>query len=117
MRPVGRSLLAGVRTIPELFAARVELSSHLPAFRFFTGGGWRSVTWREFANRVEEAALGLIQLGLRAGDTVTIVGETRPEWCICDLAVLSAVMDVASHKTVPRHRYMPFYYFGGMTLF
>jgi cytochrome b6 len=30
---------------------------------------------------------------------------------------LRAVMDLASHKTVPRHRYMPFYYFGGMTLF
>jgi cytochrome b6 len=30
---------------------------------------------------------------------------------------LSAVMHVASEKTVPRHRYMPFYYFGGMTLF
>jgi cytochrome b6 len=30
---------------------------------------------------------------------------------------LRAVMDLASHKSVPRHRYMPFYYFGGMTLF
>jgi quinol-cytochrome oxidoreductase complex cytochrome b subunit len=30
---------------------------------------------------------------------------------------LSAVMHLASEKTVPRHRYMPFYYFGGMTLF
>jgi quinol-cytochrome oxidoreductase complex cytochrome b subunit len=30
---------------------------------------------------------------------------------------LSAVMRLASEKTVPRHRYMPFYYFGGMTLF
>jgi cytochrome b6 len=30
---------------------------------------------------------------------------------------LTVVRDVASEKTVPRHRYMPFYYFGGMTLF
>ena len=30
---------------------------------------------------------------------------------------LSAVREVASHKTVPVHRYMPLYYFGGMTLF
>jgi quinol-cytochrome oxidoreductase complex cytochrome b subunit len=30
---------------------------------------------------------------------------------------LSAVMHLASEKKVPRHRYMPFYYFGGMTLF
>ncbi len=30
---------------------------------------------------------------------------------------LSRVLAAASHKTVPRHRYMAFYYFGGMTLF
>jgi cytochrome b6 len=30
---------------------------------------------------------------------------------------LSAVMHLATEKRVPRHRYMPFYYFGGMTLF
>jgi quinol-cytochrome oxidoreductase complex cytochrome b subunit len=30
---------------------------------------------------------------------------------------ISAVMHLASEKKVPRHRYMPFYYFGGMTLF
>ena len=30
---------------------------------------------------------------------------------------LSPVLAAASHKTVPRHRYMAFYYFGGMTLF
>jgi cytochrome b6 len=31
--------------------------------------------------------------------------------------LLSPVLAAASHKTVPRHRYMAFYYFGGMTLF
>jgi cytochrome b6 len=30
---------------------------------------------------------------------------------------LSAVRHMVSEKAVPRHRYMPFYYFGGMTLF
>jgi cytochrome b6 len=30
---------------------------------------------------------------------------------------LTPLVDQAAHKTVPVHRYMPFYYFGGMTLF
>src|SRR5215208_660861 len=30
---------------------------------------------------------------------------------------LSKAKGVAAHKTVPVHRYMPLYYFGGMTLF
>ena len=30
---------------------------------------------------------------------------------------LTPLVELASHKSVPVHRYMPFYYFGGMTLF
>ncbi|HSF39270.1 MAG TPA: cytochrome bc complex cytochrome b subunit [Thermoanaerobaculia bacterium] len=34
-----------------------------------------------------------------------------------DRLSLSTMREVAAHKTVPVHRYMPLYYFGGMTLF
>jgi len=34
-----------------------------------------------------------------------------------DRLSLSSLRQLASHKTVPVHRYMPLYYFGGMTLF
>jgi len=34
-----------------------------------------------------------------------------------DRLALSGVREKLAHKTVPVHRYMPFYYFGGMTLF
>jgi cytochrome b6 len=34
-----------------------------------------------------------------------------------DRLFLSKAREVAAHKTVPVHRYMPLYYFGGMTLF
>jgi cytochrome b6 len=34
-----------------------------------------------------------------------------------DRLSLSAIRQLAAHKTVPVHRFMPLYYFGGMTLF
>jgi len=34
-----------------------------------------------------------------------------------DRLSLSPVLELAEHKAVPVHRFMPFYYFGGMTLF
>jgi long-chain acyl-CoA synthetase len=37
-----------------------------------------------------EIAAGLITLGVEAGDRVCILGNTRPEWSLCDLGVASA---------------------------
>lgn len=42
--------------------------------------------------------------------------ETISSW-LDDRLALPTVREVASHKTVPMHRYMVFYYLGGMTLF
>lgn len=77
------------QTIPELFVARCDETPDDLAYKFHVGGGWRSVTWREFRDRVDEVAAGLLALGFEAGDNVAIIGDTRPEWGICDLAAVS----------------------------
>ncbi len=52
-------------------------------------GVWTDVTCAEAANQIRSAALGLISLGVQAGDRVTIFSATRYEWAILDLAILS----------------------------
>ncbi|WP_407687601.1 AMP-dependent synthetase/ligase [Mycobacterium sp. HUMS_1102779] len=52
-------------------------------------GVWTDVTCAEAAGQVRSAALGLIALGVQAGDRVTIFSATRYEWAILDLAILS----------------------------
>src|SRR5688500_14790422 len=44
---------------------------------------------KEVFERVRELALGFASLGVQAGDKVAIVSESRPEWVMSDLAVLS----------------------------
>jgi long-chain acyl-CoA synthetase len=44
---------------------------------------------REWFDRVRDVALGLTTLGVGRGDRVAIVSESRPEWLIADLAILS----------------------------
>ena len=78
------------RTLNELFQRRVEASSSRRAYSYSKGGRWLDVTWTTMGGLVDETANGLMALGLRPGDTVAILGETRPEWCNCDLAVLAA---------------------------
>ncbi len=52
-------------------------------------GVWTDVTCAEAAGQIRAAALGLISLGVRPGDRVSIFSATRYEWAILDLAILS----------------------------
>ncbi len=52
-------------------------------------GVWTDVTCAEAAGQIRAAALGLISLGVQAGDRVSIFSATRYEWAILDLAILS----------------------------
>ncbi len=63
-----------------------------PSFVIFqrqVDGVWTDVTCAEAADHVRSAALGLIALGVQAGDRVSIFSATRYEWAILDLAILS----------------------------
>ncbi len=50
-------------------------------------GIWQPVAWREYAERSGCLALALLQLGLRAGEKVSILGENRIEWVIAQSGV------------------------------
>ncbi|KZS55392.1 long-chain fatty acid--CoA ligase [Mycobacterium kansasii] len=52
-------------------------------------GVWTDVTCAEAAHQIRGAALGLIALGVQAGDRVSIFSATRYEWAILDLAILA----------------------------
>jgi long-chain acyl-CoA synthetase len=45
---------------------------------------------KEVFERVRDLSLGFRSLGVSRGDRVAIIAESRPEWLLCDLAVLSA---------------------------
>jgi long-chain acyl-CoA synthetase len=44
----------------------------------------------DFFARVRDLSLGFMELGLASGDRVAVLAESRPEWCVTDLAVLAA---------------------------
>jgi long-chain acyl-CoA synthetase len=45
---------------------------------------------KEMFERIRDLSLGLASLGVARGDRVAIVAESRPEWIMCDLAILTA---------------------------
>ncbi len=52
-------------------------------------GGWVSRTYREMWDVVTDLSLGMRDLGLGPGDAACVVGRTRPEWVLADLAALA----------------------------
>ncbi|MHA7650854.1 AMP-dependent synthetase/ligase [Mycobacterium sp. ML4] len=58
-------------------------------YRRKVDGAWTDVTCAEAANQIRSVALGLISLGVQAGDRVSIFSATCYEWAILDLAILS----------------------------
>jgi long-chain acyl-CoA synthetase len=53
------------------------------------GGGVSWVGGRELVDRVRDLSLGLAALGVRRGDRVILLSESRPEWMLVDLAILA----------------------------
>src|ERR1700704_513962 len=80
----------GGRTIAALISrSAAERPEHV-AVRYKRDGAWHDVTFKHVAEIVEEIGLGLIDLGIEAGDRVCILANTRPEWSYVDMAATSA---------------------------
>lgn len=76
--------------LTELLRNRRARSPNLTAYLVRKDNRWTPVTWEEADERVDRIAAGLIGLGIRPGDVVSILGRTCLEWALCDLAVLRA---------------------------
>jgi long-chain acyl-CoA synthetase len=63
-------------------------------------GRWHQVSARELDGKVRLVAMGLYDLGVRAGDHVGILSENRIEWTLADLGVLNCgAADVPIYST------------------
>jgi long-chain acyl-CoA synthetase len=54
------------------------------------GGRWKDVSWSYVSNEVKKNTLGLISLGLKEGERVAILSETRVEFLFAYLAILAS---------------------------
>jgi long-chain acyl-CoA synthetase len=79
-------------TLPKLLLEQARRhGARKVALREKEFGIWQPYTWADYLRHVREFSLGLVSLGLKAGDKVAIVGDNRPEWVFAELAALAAL--------------------------
>jgi long-chain acyl-CoA synthetase len=79
----------GQDTLPKLFRHVVAERGDKVAMREKHLGIWRSISWRQYGESAKCLGLGLVALGLRPKDVVSILADNCPEWLYTDMGVLS----------------------------
>ncbi len=83
----GPYLIDGCDTLPKLFLARCRELGQRVAQREKELGVWLSWSWADFHDHARLIGLGLVALGLKRGDVVSILSEDRKEWVWTDFGV------------------------------
>ena len=77
------------QTVPHFCLESFRRNKKRDALAFKVGEVWTHLSGPEVVERVRRIALGLAQMGVKAGDRIAIISENRPEWSLTDLAILS----------------------------
>ena len=85
-----KSINGDWQSLPQMFFDKAEELGAKPFLWAKREDVYRSMSWRECAKTVRALANGLSALGIRPGDRVALVSESRPEWLIADVAIMAA---------------------------
>ena len=76
-------------TYPKLLVEKARMYQNRVAMREKCKGIWKEISWNTYLEKVKNFSLGLAELGMQAGDHVSILGENCPEWVFADIAAQS----------------------------
>ena len=77
------------RTVYQVLRETARVHGDAAALRQPTAGGYTTYTWNQYRDAAEEIAAGLRALGIGKGDVVALNSETRLEFYLADLGVLT----------------------------
>jgi long-chain acyl-CoA synthetase len=78
--------VAQADTYPKLLRLNAREHGNEIALREKDLGLWRLFTWNDYQTRVQDFALGMVELGLGRGDVIGIIGDNRPDWVAAEIA-------------------------------
>jgi long-chain acyl-CoA synthetase len=97
------------QTLPHYCLEAFRRHKKPDALKYKNNGDWKSISGDAAIEKIKHLALGFAGLGIGAGDKVAIISENRPEWSLCDLAVLSlggVTVPIYTTQAVEQVRYI-----------
>jgi long-chain acyl-CoA synthetase len=89
-------------TLPQKLAFWARTRPDRVALRQKDLGIWQPYTWADYDRLARHFGLGLVRLGLAAGDHVAIISENRKEWVIAQLGLgMVGAVTVGVYPTSP----------------
>ena len=76
-------------SIPQLLRWRVQNTGDKVALREKDFGCWNSYTWNQYYDYVCKTSLGLLEIGLKKGDIIALIGDNIPEMLFIALGAQS----------------------------
>jgi long-chain acyl-CoA synthetase len=97
------------QTLPHYCIEAFRRHNKPEALKYKDDGDWKGISGAAAIEKIRRLALGFSDLGIGSGDKVAIISENRPEWSLCDLAVLSlggATVPIYTTQAVDQVRYI-----------
>ena len=79
--------ISGCDTLPKLFLKKCRERGAQIAMREKDFGIWQSYSWEDYLDYASRIAFGLLSVGLKRGDVVSILSEDCKEWLFADVGV------------------------------
>ena len=76
-------------SIHQLFEDVSKSNADRVAYRYKKDGEWLDVTWGQSRDTARKVSKSLMALGIEKGTVVIILGQTRLEWVMSDLGIVS----------------------------
>jgi len=88
-------------TLVQVFEQAVQKHNRPDALNYKSGSNWTAISSAEMLQRIRNIAAGLYSLGIKRGERVAILSESRNEWTLADAGCLFAgAIDVPIYPTL-----------------
>jgi long-chain acyl-CoA synthetase len=92
---------AAVKTICDVVLQMPLRDKNKTAIKNKVNGQWQDISWQEYYKNIETAACALLSYGIKPGDRIAIMSNTRYEWSVCDFAIMGIqAVTVPIYQTV-----------------
>lgn len=96
-------------TIPKLLRKSAQKFANKVALREKDLGIWQNIAWDQYYKNVKHFGLGMLALGLKKGDKISVLSENNPEWLYADIgvqAVGGTVVGIYPTNVAPQVEYI-----------